>query len=199
MILSKIPNARIHLTEGHILRSFPTTDSHFLCWAYACDTMGEKFTFDAYKAWGLSMQWRDGAGMVYYGNMTSLRLSGGERSWELQLRISNYESDIVRGLRCGMSHCDSGSKQDLIRSGLVAIVDVLHGRLAYVGTRESYLEFITLLFHYCPRKKAWHLQTLPCPLRTEITAGGRIDWKRITKEHEQGRLSGGLVEQPNRH
>lgn len=89
----------------------------------------------------------DGAGMVFQGNMTSLRLSGGDWSWELQLRISNHECDIVRDLRCGMSFlCGSGSEHDLIRSrAVVAIIDVLHGRLAYVGTRESYLDFIMLL------------------------------------------------------
>ena len=40
-------------------------------------------------------------------------------------------------------------EQNLIRSGLVAILDVLHGRLAYVGTRESDLELITLLLDLC--------------------------------------------------
>jgi len=51
--------------------------------------------------------------------------------------------------------------KDLIRSGLVAMVVVLHGRLAYVGTRESYLEFITLLFDLCLRLKVWHFLTFP--------------------------------------
>jgi len=51
--------------------------------------------------------------------------------------------------------------KDLIRSGLVAMVVVLHGRLAYVGTRESYLEFITLLLDLCLRLKVWHFLTFP--------------------------------------
>ncbi len=97
------PVCENHLMEGHVLRSFPTTDDYFLCWCMRA-RLGKEVHVRRIR--GIGPLWavaeRRRHGHLWHHEDASLRRSDEDRSLELQLRISNHESVMARGLRNGL-------------------------------------------------------------------------------------------------